>query len=129
MGKENIWPSNIKWRREDPHHSRVGGSVQRHRYYIRKGRLRWLGHVERILQERIVKKAIKNVPEGKRSVGKPRKRRMVDVENDLKKMGIRGWRKIARGDRDAWKLILKETTGSCMDRTASGEKCYFTIFR
>jgi hypothetical protein len=30
-------------------------------------------------------------------------------ENDLKKMGVRGWRKIA-GNRDAWKLILKETT-------------------
>jgi hypothetical protein len=30
-----------------------------------------------------------------------------DVENDMKKMCVRGWRKIAR-DRDAWKLILKE---------------------
>jgi hypothetical protein len=30
-----------------------------------------------------------------------------DVENDMKKMGVRGWRKIAR-DGDAWKLILKE---------------------
>jgi hypothetical protein len=29
------------------------------------------------------------------------------VENDLKKLYFRGWRKIAR-DRDAWKLILKE---------------------
>jgi hypothetical protein len=34
--------------------------------------------------------------------------RLEDVENDLKKMGSRGWTKIAR-DRDAWKLILKET--------------------
>jgi hypothetical protein len=30
-----------------------------------------------------------------------------DVENDLKKMGVRGWRKIAR-DRFTWKLIAKE---------------------
>jgi hypothetical protein len=29
-----------------------------------------------------------------------------DVENDLKKEVIRGWRKIVR-DGDAWKLILK----------------------
>jgi len=33
-----------------------------------------------------------------------------DVENDLKKMGVRGCRKIAK-DRDAWKLILKEAEG------------------
>jgi hypothetical protein len=30
-----------------------------------------------------------------------------DVENDLKSVGVRDWRKVAR-DRDAWKLILKE---------------------
>jgi len=30
-----------------------------------------------------------------------------DVENDLKKTGVRGWRKIAR-ESDAWKLIVKE---------------------
>jgi hypothetical protein len=29
-----------------------------------------------------------------------------DVGNDLKKMGVRGWRKIPR-NRDAWKLILE----------------------
>jgi len=30
------------------------------------------------------------------------------LKSDLKKMGIRGWRKIGR-DTEAWKLILKET--------------------
>jgi hypothetical protein len=58
-------------------------------------------------KERNANKVFKNNREGKRSVGKPRKRWSGDVENDLKKMGVRGWRKIAR-DRDAWKLILKE---------------------
>jgi len=33
-----------------------------------------------------------------RSIGKPRKRKLEDGENDLKK---RGWRKRAR-NRDAW---------------------------
>jgi len=32
---------------------------------------------------------------------------MDEDENDLWKMGIRGWGKIAR-DRDVWKQILKE---------------------
>jgi hypothetical protein len=41
---------------------------------IRKRSLRWLGHVERRPEERSVKKVFKNIPEGKRFVGKPRKR-------------------------------------------------------
>ena len=53
------------------------------------------------------KKVFKNIPEGKRSVGRPKKSWLDGVENHLKEMDVRGWRKVAR-DRDAWKLILKE---------------------
>ena len=45
--------------------------------------------------------------EKENSFGKPRKGWLEDIENELKKMGIRGWRKIAR-DRSNWKLILRE---------------------
>jgi len=55
-------------------------------------------------------KVFKNFPEGKRYVGKPRKRWLDEVENDLKKMDIRRLRKRG-GDRYAWKLILKESKG------------------
>jgi len=54
-----------------------------------------------------VKRVFKNIAEGHMSVGKPRKRRLGDFENDLKKMGVRGWRKVG-WERGAWKLILKE---------------------
>jgi hypothetical protein len=43
----------------------------------------------------------------KKPAGNPRKRCLDYVEKDLKKLGVRGWRKMAE-DRDAWKLILKE---------------------
>jgi hypothetical protein len=33
---------------------------------IRKGTLRWLGHVERMQEEKTVKKVFKNIPEGKK---------------------------------------------------------------
>jgi hypothetical protein len=62
--------------------------------------------VERMPEERTVKKVSENIPEGETSVGKPRKRWLDNVENYLKKEVIRGWRKIVR-DGDAWKLILK----------------------
>ena len=50
-------------------------------------------------------KVYNNIPEGKRFVGKPR-RRLYNVENYVKKMGVPGWRKQGQ-DTDAWKLILK----------------------
>jgi hypothetical protein len=34
---------------------------------------------------------LKNTPEGKRSVEKSRNGWLDDVENDLKKMGVRSW--------------------------------------
>jgi hypothetical protein len=52
---------------------------------IRKGRLQWLGYVKRMSEERTLKKEFKNIPEGKRSVGKPRKRWLDNVENDVNK--------------------------------------------
>jgi len=58
-------------------------------------------------EERTVKKVFKNIPEGKRSVGKPRKRWLDDVENDLKKMGVRGRINMAR-NTDAW-IIFQES--------------------
>ena len=49
---------------------------------IRKGRLTWLGHMER--KEKNCEEAVQENRRRKTSVGKPRKRRLDDVENDLK---------------------------------------------
>jgi hypothetical protein len=50
---------------------------------------------------------LKDELNAKSSIVRPRRRWLDDVENDLKKTGVRSWRKIAK-DRDVWKLILKE---------------------
>jgi hypothetical protein len=55
---------------------------------IRKARLRWLGHVERMPEEKAMKKLFKNI-RGRRYLGKPRKKWLDDVENDLKRMGVK----------------------------------------
>jgi hypothetical protein len=74
---------------------------------IKKARLRWLGHVERMSQEnRVIKKLYMGKPEG-RCVGRPKMRWLDDVEQDLRKMRIGGWRGKARR-RDEWKSVLRE---------------------
>jgi hypothetical protein len=49
---------------------------------IAKGRLRCLGHMERMPEERAVKVS-KHIPD-RRSAGKPRKRCLDNDQNDLK---------------------------------------------
>jgi len=46
--------------------------------------------LERIPEEKSMNIVFKNIPEGKRSVGKPAKRWLGDVEYDLKEVGLSG---------------------------------------
>ena len=50
--------------------------------------MRWLGNVERMSEEMVVKWLHQNTPEGSRSVGRPRLRWMDDVREDLREMGV-----------------------------------------
>jgi len=59
---------------------------------IKTGRLRWLGHVERMSEERVVKRLYQNTPEGSRSVGRLRLRWMDDVREDQRRLGVTKWR-------------------------------------
>jgi hypothetical protein len=74
---------------------------------IKKARLRWLGHVERMSEDRGIKKLYMSKPEGRSSVGRPKMRWLDDVEEDHRKMRISGWRGKARR-RDEWKSVLRE---------------------
>jgi hypothetical protein len=55
---------------------------------IKKARLRWLGHVERMSEDRFIKKLYMSEPEGRGNVGRPKMRWLHDVEEDLRKMRI-----------------------------------------
>ena len=52
----------------------------------------WLGHLERIEEDRIPKKIFTQEPEGTRRRGKPRERWKEEVERDLQVLCVRRWR-------------------------------------
>jgi hypothetical protein len=74
---------------------------------VTKARLRWLGQVERMPEDRVIKKLYMSKPEESRSVGRPKMRWLDDVEEDLRKMRISGWRGKAR-KRDERTSVLRE---------------------
>jgi hypothetical protein len=56
---------------------------------------------------RMVKRVFLGNPGGRRKPGRPRLRWLDCVEDDLKTLGVRRWRKRAE-DREEWAINLKE---------------------
>ena len=68
---------------------------------IKSRRMRWAGHVARMEEERGVHKVLVGKPEGKRPLGRPRRRWEDNIKRDLEEVG-RGcgdWMDLAK-DRD-----------------------------
>jgi hypothetical protein len=75
--------------------------------FIKSQRLRWLGHVERMLDNAMPKRMLKGRLYCKRRKGRPRMRWLDDVESDLKKMVVKGWKEKMRA-REQWRLVVEE---------------------
>jgi len=54
---------------------------------IKSGRMRWAGHVARMGEERGVYRVLVGKPEGKRPLGRPRRRWVDNIRMDLQEMG------------------------------------------
>jgi len=74
--------------------------------FIKSRRIAWLGHVMRMDDKRTPKRILQWKPIGKRIRGRPRKRWIVDIEEDMQIMGIRWWRKQCK-ERAEWKRITE----------------------
>ena len=72
-------------------------------------RLEWLGHVIRMNKTRSVK-IFEGKLEGRRGRGRPRLRWINDVEDDLRKLGVKQWRMKAL-DREEWASVIREAKG------------------
>ena len=73
--------------------------------WIKGQKISWLGHLERMEEDRMPKKIFTQELEGTRRRARPRKRWKEEVERDLQVLGVRIWRELV-ADR-------KEMEGHC----------------
>ena len=74
---------------------------------VKSRRMRWAGDVARMGEGRAVHKVLVGKPEGKRTLGRPRRRWEDNTKMDLQEMG-RGcgdWMELAQ-DRDRWQALV-----------------------
>jgi hypothetical protein len=71
---------------------------------VKSRRMRWVGHVAHMGEERVVHRLLVGKPEGKRPLGRPRHRRYDDIKMEVG--GGRGdWMELAQ-DRDGWRALV-----------------------
>ena len=76
-------------------------------WVIKSRRMRWAGHVESMGEERGVYRVLVGKPEGRRPMGRPRRRWVDNIKMDLQEVG-RGymdWIGLAQ-DRDRWRTLV-----------------------
>jgi hypothetical protein len=74
--------------------------------WVKGQRISWLGHLERMEEDRIPKKIFTQELEGTRRRERPRKGWREEVERDLQVFGVRRWRELVI-DRDKWRGIVR----------------------
>jgi len=74
---------------------------------IRSRRMRWAGHVACLEERRGVYMVLVGKPEGKRQLGRPRRRWEDKIKMDLQDVGCEGmdWIELAQ-DRDRWRALV-----------------------
>jgi hypothetical protein len=73
---------------------------------VKSRRMRWAGHVARMVEERGVNRVLVGKPEGKRPLGRPRRRWEDKIKMDVQAVGGgRGdWKELAQ-ERDGWRTL------------------------
>jgi hypothetical protein len=74
---------------------------------IKSRRMRWAGHVVRMGEGRSVYRVLVRKPEGKRPLGRPRRRWEDNIKVDLQEVGCGSmdWIELAQ-DRDRWRALV-----------------------
>jgi hypothetical protein len=105
-----------------PCNPEVGGDIflinvaeELHKFYsslnmirmIKSRRMRWVGHGARMEEKRNAYRILVGKPEGKRPLGRPRRRWLDNNKIDLREIGWDGmdWIYVAQ-DRDQWRALV-----------------------
>jgi len=75
--------------------------------WIKGQRISWLGHLERMEEDRMPKRIFTQELEGMRQRGRPGEGWKEEVERDLQVLGMRRWRELVI-DREKWKGIVRQ---------------------
>jgi hypothetical protein len=74
---------------------------------IKSRRMKWAGHIARMVEKRNEYRILVGNPEGKRPLGRPRRRWMDNIKMDLRVIGWDGmdWTVVAQ-DREQWRALV-----------------------
>jgi len=69
--------------------------------------MKWAGHVTRMGEERVVYRVFLGKPEGRRPMGRPRRRWVENIKMDLQVVGcgFMDWIGLAK-DRERWRTLV-----------------------
>ena len=76
-------------------------------WVIKLRRMRWVGHVAYMGEKRGMYRVLVGKPEGKRPMGRPRRRWVDNIRMDLQEVGCgyMDWIELAQ-DRDSWRTLV-----------------------
>jgi hypothetical protein len=99
-------PTNIKNNNAGPDFKDLDGYFKIGMSVVSR-RMRWAGHVGRMGEERGVHRVLVGKPEGKRPLGRPRRRWEDNINRDLQEAGggCGDWIERAQ-DRDRWRALV-----------------------
>jgi len=78
--------------------------------HIKSKRLKWVGHVVRMDQERVVKIVFESKPEGRRRMARPKLGWLEDDEHDLWELTVKRQRVTGR---EEWMSVIMEAKAVC----------------
>jgi len=93
---------------------------------VKSRRMRWAGHVARMGEGRGVHSVLVGKPEGKRPLGRPRRRWEDIIKMDLREVGGGGyWMELAQ-NRDRWRALVNTVMNLRVPQSAGN---FLTSFR